>query len=74
MGTNRNQLNDVFKTRYGLTVFAWLLKKRMSLGQRLLKTTTLSILQVGDQVGYSYSNNFSTALKREYKLSPRYYR
>jgi AraC-like DNA-binding protein len=74
MGTNRNQLNDAFKTHYGLTVFAWLLKKRMSLAQKLLKTTTLSILQVGDQVGYPDSNNFSTAFKREYKLSPRRYR
>ena len=74
MGTNRNQLNDVFKTRYGLTVFAWLLKKRMSLAQKLLKTTAFSILQVGDQVGYPDSNNFSTAFKREYKLSPRDYR
>jgi AraC-like DNA-binding protein len=74
MGTNRNQLNDAFKTSYGLTVFAWLLKKRMSLAQKLLKTTTLSILQVGDQVGYPDSNNFSTAFKREYKLSPKHYR
>jgi AraC-like DNA-binding protein len=74
MGTNRNQLNNAFKTRYGLTVFAWLLKKRMSLAQKLLKTTTLSILQVGDQVGYPDSNNFSTAFKREYKLSPKHYR
>jgi len=74
MGTNRNKLNDAFKTSYGLTVFAWLLKKRMSLAQKLLKTTTLSILQVGDQVGYPDSNNFSTAFKREYKLSPRHYR
>jgi AraC-like DNA-binding protein len=74
MGTNRNKLNDAFKTSYGLTVFAWLLKKRMSFAQKLLKTTTLSILQVGDQVGYPDSNNFSTAFKREYKLSPRHYR
>ena len=74
MGTHRNQLNDAFKTRYGITVFAWLHEKRMTLTQKLLKTTTLSILQVGDQVGYSYSNNFSTAFKREYQLSPRHYR
>jgi len=74
MGTHRNQLNNAFKTHYGLTVFAWLLKKRMTLAQTLLKTTILSILQVGDQVGYPDSNNFSTAFKREYKLSPRHYR
>ena len=74
MGTNRNKLNDAFKTSYGLTVFAWLHEKRMSLARTLLKTTTLSILQVGDQVGYPDSNNFSTAFKREYKLSPRHYR
>jgi AraC-like DNA-binding protein len=74
MGTNRNKLNDAFKSSYGITVFAWLHEKRMSLAQKLLKTTTLSILQVGDQVGYPDSNNFSTAFKREYKLSPRHYR
>jgi AraC-like DNA-binding protein len=74
MGTNRNKLNDAFKTSYGKTVFAWLHEKRMSLAQTLLKTTTLSILQVGDLVGYPDSNNFSTAFKREYQLSPRQYR
>jgi len=45
MGTNLNKLNDAFKTSYGLTVFAWLLEKRMSLAQTLLQTSTLSILQ-----------------------------
>jgi AraC-like DNA-binding protein/CheY-like chemotaxis protein len=74
MGTNRNKLNDAFKTSYGITVFAWLHEKRMSLAQTLLKTTTLSILQVGELVGYPDSNNFSTAFKREYQLSPRQYR
>ncbi|MBA6256623.1 MULTISPECIES: AraC family transcriptional regulator [unclassified Colwellia] len=48
MDTNLNKLNDAFKSSYGLTVFAWLLKKRISLAQTLLKTTTLSIFQVGD--------------------------
>jgi methylphosphotriester-DNA--protein-cysteine methyltransferase len=48
MGTHRNKLNTAFKTRYGLTVFAWLFKKCILLAETLLKTTTLSILQVGD--------------------------
>jgi transcriptional regulator GlxA family with amidase domain len=30
------------------------------MAQTLLKTTTLSILQVSDQVGYPDSNNFSS--------------
>ena len=74
MGTNRNKLNDAFKTSYGITVFAWLHEKRMLLAQKFLKTTTLSIFQMGDEVGYPDSNNFSTAFKREYKLSPKHYR
>lgn len=74
MGTNRNKLNDAFKTTYGITVFAWLHEQRMALARTLLETTTLSVLQVGDQVGYSDSNNFSTAFKREHKLSPKQYR
>ena len=74
MGTNRNKLNDAFKTTYGTTMFAWLHEQRMALARTLLETTTLSVLQVGDQVGYSDSNNFSTAFKREHKLSPKQYR
>jgi len=74
MGTNRNKLNEAFKTCYGMTVFSWLLKQRMSLAATLLKTTTMSVLQVAEQVGYPDSNNFSTAFKREFKLSPRSYR
>jgi len=70
--TNQNKLNNAYKTSYGLTVFAWLHEKCMSLAQTVLKTTTLSIVQVGEQVGYPDSNNYSTAFKREYKLLPRH--
>jgi transcriptional regulator GlxA family with amidase domain len=68
IGTHRNQLNNTYKTSYGLTAFAWLHEKRMSMAQTLLKTTTLSILQVDVQVSYSDSNNFSTAFKRDYNF------
>ncbi|MBA6304206.1 helix-turn-helix transcriptional regulator [Colwellia sp. MB02u-14] len=43
MGTHRNQFNDAFKTRYGLTVFAWLHEKRMTLAKKPLKTIVLSV-------------------------------
>jgi AraC-like DNA-binding protein len=74
MGTHRNKLNDALKTLHSLTVFVWLHEQRMSLAQMLLKTTTLSILQVGDQVSYPDSNDFSTAFKREYKFSTKHHR
>jgi AraC-like DNA-binding protein len=74
MCANRNKINEAFKVFYGITVFAWLHEKRMEMAEILLKTTTLTVLEVGDRVGYSDSNNFSTAFKREYKLSPRHYR
>jgi AraC-like DNA-binding protein len=74
MGTNRNKLNEAFKTFYGMTVFAWFHVQRMAMAETLLKTTTLSILQVGEQVGYPNSSNFSTAFKREFKFSPKHYR
>ena len=52
----------------------WLNQQRMKFAATLLSTTSLSIVQVSEQVGYLDANNFSTAFKREYKLSPRQYR
>jgi AraC-like DNA-binding protein len=40
----------------------------------LLLTTSGSILQVAEQVGYLDSNNFSTAFKNTMDISPRQYR
>lgn len=74
MGTNRNNLSKAFQSCFGIPVFSWLRTKRMSRAAMLLRTSSLSILQVAEQVGYPDSNNFSTAFKREIGISPMKYR
>jgi AraC-like DNA-binding protein len=38
---------------------------------QLLHTGDYSVREVADAVGYSYSKNFTTALKRRYGVSPK---
>ena len=74
MATNRNKLSGAFKKHFGMTVFHWLRQQRLSQAAELLSKTSLSILQVSEQVGYQDSNNFSTAFRRSFAMSPKQYR
>jgi len=74
MATNRNKLSHTFKAYFGCTIFLWLRKQRMLRAAELLLTSSHSILQIAEQVGYLDSNNFSTAFKKTMGKSPRQYR
>ena len=74
MATNRNNLSKSFKAYFGDTIFSWLRKQRMLHAADLLISTSKSILQISEQVGYQDSNNFSTAFKKEIGKSPKEYR
>ncbi len=74
MGTNKNKLRNAFKACFGTTLFNWLAEQRLAHAALLLETTSQSILQIAGQVGYPDSNNFATAFKRAYGLSPSEYR
>jgi len=70
MGTNRNKLSFAFKTYYGITPLNWIREQRMLHASQLLTKTNKTILVISHAVGYPDSNNFSTAFKRTYQLSP----
>jgi AraC-like DNA-binding protein len=74
MGTNKNKLRSAFRACYGTTLFDWLAQQRLQCAADLLATSSLTIVQIAAQVGYPDSNNFSTAFKRVYQLSPTRYR
>lgn len=74
MATNRNKLSHTFKAYFGCTIFLWLREQRMLRAAELLLTSSHSILQIAEQVGYLDSNNFSTAFKKTMGKSPRQYR
>lgn len=74
MATNRNKLSRVFKQCFGSSIYTWLREKRMAHAAELLKETDKSIQEIAFCVGYQDSNNFSTAFKRCFTLSPIQYR
>ena len=74
IGCNRNKLTKIFKKYFGSTMFVWFREQRMLHAAELLDKTSHSVLQVAEKVGYFDSNNFSTAFKRTFHLSPIQYK
>ena len=64
----------LFRRKAGMTFGAYLLSRRMEEAARLLKTSGLSIAQVGERVGYHSAANFSRAFKRFYDEAPAKYK
>lgn len=71
MGSNRSKLAATFKRVLGVGVFEWLRKHRMLKAKSLLIYSDLSIQEIGFEVGYENSANFSSAYKKQFQMSPR---
>ena len=71
MGSNRSKLAATFKRVLGVGVFEWLRKQRMLKAKSLLIYSELSIQEIGFEVGYENSCNFSSAYKKQFNVSPR---
>lgn len=64
IGINQCYLKKGFKEIFGKTVYDFVQDQRMMKAKLLLTTTTLSVSQVADQIGFSSQSNFSTAFKK----------
>lgn len=71
MGSNRSKLAATFKRVLGVGVFEWLRKQRLLKAKYLLLHSELSIQEIGFDVGYENSANFSSAYKKQFDISPR---
>lgn len=73
-GVNESKLSDLFKARFGTTVFEFLHKVRMERAQQLLRETDLPVTEIAMDVGYEHPANFATAFKRNFGVTPRAFR
>jgi len=64
----------LFKRLMGMTPHAYLMSVRLEQAARLLATTDLSILEIGQRVGYTSQSHFAKAFKAWTGLTPREYR
>ena len=74
VGTNERKLNELFRTRVGLTVFEYLQDLRMDGARRSLDASRVQVQQIAEAAGYRNAGDFTRAFKRRYGLSPRQYR
>lgn len=67
-------LSHMFKRRTGIKLVDYIHKVRIGRAKQLLETTSSTIAEIGQQVGYSSSASFSTTFKRYESITPREYR
>lgn len=63
-----------FKKEIGMTPYQYLLKRKMTIAERLLRDTVLPIKEVAEHVGYEDAHYFSGLFKKEKGIAPRQFR
>ncbi|KAI4442210.1 AraC family transcriptional regulator [Schaedlerella arabinosiphila] len=71
---HRNYLCKIFREHVGVSPQEFLITYRMNKAEQLLKTTSLSIKDIGNAVGYPNQLHFSRAFKNTYGVSPSQWR
>jgi transcriptional regulator GlxA family with amidase domain len=64
----------LFREHVHTTPGRWLTRLRMERAASLLRTSTLSVREIGERVGFTDPFHFSRVFKRERGVSPRTYR
>jgi AraC-like DNA-binding protein len=71
VGMNQTKLKAGFKQTFQLTIYAYILQRRMEATAQMLVEREFSVAEIAYRVGYEYPANFSCAFKRYYGCSPR---
>ena len=74
LGTNEKRLTKAFRRCAGTTAFEYLRQQRMEAAQRFLTETTLSVVAISEELGFSSAANFSTAFHKQFGMPPSVYR
>ena len=70
VGMSETNLKRGFKELFGETVYDCSLRCRMQRARVLLRQGQTSVAQVAAEVGYSHSNSFAAAFRRQFGISP----
>ena len=63
-----------FRSLYGQPVHNWLLEKRLETSTRLLLSSSMTVLQIAQEVGYESVGQFNVVFRRQYGVTPSQYR
>ncbi len=71
IGMSQSKLKRSFKSRYGMTLFAYGLECRMKHALYLLRMRRMPVEQVAQSVGYQHQTSFSAAFREHFGFRPR---
>lgn len=73
-GINDFKIKTGFRVLFDSPVIRFLTDVRLESACHLIANSSLSISAIAEEVGYSHPNNFTTAFKRKFKVTPLEYR
>ena len=65
-----NYFHSLFSATFDVTLFAYMLKRRMYTARQLLSNTTMTVKEVAANVGYDNEFYFSRVFKKQFGVSP----
>jgi AraC-like DNA-binding protein len=74
VGISRSVLAERFRRYLSETPIAYLTRWRLQLGAQMLKSTSRSVAQIADEVGYESEPSFNRAFEREFGVPPARFR
>ncbi|MDG0794182.1 AraC family transcriptional regulator [Cohnella ginsengisoli] len=74
METTPKYFSNYFKKTFGVNYVEYLNKVRLSHARDLLRSTSLSIAEIGEKTGYLNASTFTTTFKKYMGVSPSDYR
>lgn len=69
-----SRLSVLFKDYTGSTLVEYLAEKKMTYAKRLLRTTSLTTLQISEKIGYASLSAFNHVFKKAFNMTPSQYR
>ncbi len=71
---SRTKLYEAFQKECSIGIARYITEKKMKQAQTLLKTTELSVAQVGEFCGYDDDNHFRRVYKKQFGITPSAFR
>lgn len=71
VGINQTKLKAGFKQVLGLTIYQYILERRMTVASELLRARDHNVTEIAYRVGYEYPTNFTYAFKKRFGCLPR---
>ena len=65
-----SKLKNDFKSVFGMPVYQYYLKKKMEIAKKLILSKSATVAEIGYQLGYSNTSQFSAQFKKHFGKNP----